>query len=122
MIQHMEAAVNRIFVAREKKQQVLIVGDYDVDGISSTVMTKQGLQSLDIYADTIIPQRITEGYGLTMKVLKRGLQGRDYNLVIALDCGTNSVEEDIYLKEQGIDLLVVDHHQLKSGDSPLLPL
>ncbi len=119
LIQNMETAVNRIFVAREKKQQVLIVGDYDVDGISSTVMTKQGLQSLDIYADTIIPQRITEGYGLTKKVLKRGLQGRDYNLVIALDCGTNSVEEARYLSEQGIDLLVVDHHQLKSGDSPL---
>ena len=119
LIQNMETAVNRIFVAREKKQQVLIVGDYDVDGISSTVMTKQGLQSLDIYADTIIPQRITEGYGLTKKVLQRGLQGRDYSLVIALDCGTNSVEEAWYLREKGIDLLVVDHHQLKSGDSPL---
>lgn len=119
LIENMETAVNRIFVAREKKHHVLIVGDYDVDGISSTVMTKQALKSLDIYADTIIPQRITEGYGLTKKVLQRGLQGRDYSLVIALDCGTNSVEEARYLKEQGIDLLVVDHHQLKSGDPPL---
>ena len=85
LIQNMETAVIRIFVAKEKKHQVLIVGDYDVDGISSTVMTKQALKSLDIHADTIIPQRITEGYGLTKKVLQRGLLGGNYSLVIALD-------------------------------------
>ncbi len=117
-IQNMDKAISRILNARDKKQKVLLVGDYDVDGITSTVMTQQALESVDIHVKTIIPKRLSEGYGLTREVLERGLTKESFQLVIALDCGTNSLKEAELLKSLGIDLIVVDHHQLKSANHP----
>ena len=117
-IDQMERAIDRIFKARDKKQKVLVVGDYDVDGITSTVMTKLALQSIDLYVETVTPKRLSEGYGLTQEVLKRGLAEKSFSLVIALDCGTNSISEATFLEEQGIDLVIIDHHQLKSEAAP----
>ena len=112
-IKNMDLAVSRILQAREKREKVLVVGDYDVDGITSTVMTNQALESLDLVVKTVIPKRLSEGYGLTEEVLDRGFTNGSFGLVIALDCGTNSVREAHWLKDKGIDLIVVDHHQLK---------
>ena len=112
-IKHMDLSISRILAAREKKEKVLLVGDYDVDGITSSVMTKQALESIDIVVKSVIPKRLTDGYGLTRKVLERSLKNENFSLVIALDCGTNSVDEADYLQSKGIDLIVVDHHQLK---------
>ena len=117
-IHNMDLAIERIIYAREKKEKILLVGDYDVDGITSTVMTKQALESIDIIVDTIIPKRLSEGYGLTREVLERGLKKQNFQLVIALDCGTNSINEAEFLRSKNIDLLVVDHHQLKSNILP----
>ena len=117
-IDQMECAINRIFEARDKKQKILLVGDYDVDGITSTVMTKLALLSIGLSVETVTPKRLSEGYGLTREVLKRGLGEKSFSLVIALDCGTNSINEAHFLKEQGIDLVIVDHHQLKSETAP----
>ncbi len=117
-IKNMDLAVSRILQAWEKEEKLLVVGDYDVDGITSTVMTKQALASLDLVVETVIPKRMSEGYGLTKEVLERGLKNGKFGLVIALDCGTNSVKEADFLKKYGIDLIVVDHHQLKAGVLP----
>ena len=117
-IKNLELAVSRIIAARNKKQNILLVGDYDVDGISSTVMLQQALESIDISVQTIIPKRLSEGYGLTLKALKRGLGIQDFSLVVALDCGTNSIQEADFLKDNGIDLIIVDHHQLKTEVLP----
>ena len=84
-IQNMDKAINRIIEARDKKQKVLLVGDYDVDGITSTVMTQQALESVDVAVETIIPKRLSEGYGLTKEVIERGLAKESFQLVIALD-------------------------------------
>jgi len=115
-IQHMDLAISKILNIRDNKQKVLLLGDYDVDGITSTVMTKQALESVGLTVETIIPKRLSEGYGLTQEALERGLSKGKFGLVIALDCGTNSLEEADYLHNMGIDLIVVDHHQQK-GDS-----
>jgi single-stranded-DNA-specific exonuclease len=115
-IQYMDLAVSKILNTRDNKKKVLLLGDYDVDGISSTVMTKQALESIGLVVETIIPKRLSEGYGLTQEALERGLSKGKFGLVIALDCGTNSIEESNYLHSLGIDLIVVDHHQQK-GDS-----
>ena len=117
-IHNMDLVVERIISAREKKEKILLVGDYDVDGITSTVMIKQALESIDIIVETVIPKRLSEGYGLTKEVLERGLKKQNFQLVIALDCGTNSINEAEYLRSKNIDLLVVDHHQLKSNTLP----
>ena len=83
-------AVLRISQAVAKKEPVLLIGDYDVDGITSTVIVKQNLTKLGMDPHYVIPRRKDEGYGLTSEVLSRGLRLADFKLVIALDCGTNS--------------------------------
>ena len=117
-IQHMDLAISKILNTRDNQQSVLLLGDYDVDGISSTVMTKQALESIGLVVETIIPKRLSEGYGLTQEALERGLSKGKFGLVIALDCGTNSIAEANYLHSLGIDLIVVDHHQQKGGSLP----
>ena len=121
-IKNMDRAVGRIKDAIKKKEEILLVGDYDVDGISSVSILQKVLSELGGISSLIIPRRKDEGYGLTMNVLKRGLEKRDLSLVIALDCGTNSMEEAIFLKDSGIDLIVVDHHQAKEdvSDFPII--
>lgn len=117
-IKNMDRAIHRILQAREKKQSVLLVGDYDVDGISSTTMTRLALESVGVMVETVIPKRLSEGYGLTQEAVDRGLGLGNFDLVIALDCGTNSVKEAKFLNDQQIDLIVVDHHQQKGNDLP----
>ena len=112
-IKGMTQAVERICQALSLKENILLVGDYDVDGITSTVIIKKNLTELGSAPLHVIPKRKTEGYGLSEKVLDRGLKMGDINLVIALDCGTNSRNEARYLEQKGIDLIVVDHHQSK---------
>ena len=113
----LKEAVVRITRALEEQEQILLIGDYDVDGITSTVIVKQNLSRLGNDPHYVIPKRKDEGYGLTSEVLSRGLSLGEINLVIALDCGTNSCEEAEELREKGIDLIIVDHHQTK-GDLP----
>jgi single-stranded-DNA-specific exonuclease len=105
--------VVRICHALKQKETILLVGDYDVDGITSTVIVKKNLTKLGSNPFHVIPKRQTEGYGLSKKVLERGLKMGEINLVIALDCGTNSGTEAKYLEKKGIDLIIVDHHQSK---------
>lgn len=114
-IPHMHHAVDRIKNALSSKEQILLVGDYDADGISSVSIMQKVLFELGGYSSYVIPKRLDEGYGLTQKVLDRGLNNKNVSLVIALDCGTNSTEEAHFLEKHGIDLIVVDHHQAK-GD------
>ena len=114
----LKEAVLRITRALEEQEQILLIGDYDVDGITSTVIVKQNLSRLGNDPHYVIPKRKDEGYGLTSEVLSRGLSLGEIDLVIALDCGTNSCEEAEELREKGIDLIIVDHHQAK-GDLPV---
>ena len=109
----MTEAVKRVVNAIENKENILLIGDYDVDGITSTVIVKKNLISLGLTPYHVTPKRKSEGYGLTQEVLDRGLQVESIDLVIALDCGTNSIEESEFLSASGIDLIVIDHHQSK---------
>lgn len=110
----MREAVDRLVRALKEKEKILIVGDYDVDGITSTVILRRTLTLLGNEPAHVTPRRKDEGYGLTQAVLERGLTLTSPGLVIALDCGTNSKEERGLLAEREIDLLVVDHHQAKT--------
>ena len=112
-IDGMTEAVNRVIYAIGNKENVLLVGDYDVDGITSTVIVKKNLIALGLTPFHVTPKRKNEGYGLTQEILERGLKLAKINLVIALDCGTNSQKEAEELEAKGIDLIIVDHHQTK---------
>jgi len=114
-IQNLSQAVDRLIIAIEKQESVLILGDYDVDGITATSLLVSILRQLGLKPAYIVPKRLEEGYGLSQAVIERGLHEYPATLFIALDCGTNAVDEVKYLNEKGLDVLILDHHRSKSA-------
>ena len=104
----MEKAVERIYRAITEKQPIAILGDYDVDGISSTCIFLKFLKEIGVDCVYTIPNRMDEGYGLNIPNIEKY---KDH-LIIAVDCGSSSVEELTYAKENNIDIVVIDHHTM----------
>lgn len=113
LITHMQAAVERLHKAITQKESVLVLGDYDVDGVTSTALLISILSHFGIEPDFIVPRRFEEGYGLTRAVINRALKTFSPSLFISLDCGTNSIDEVAFLTSQNIDVIIVDHHHSK---------
>jgi single-stranded-DNA-specific exonuclease len=111
---NLEVAVNRIEQAIEGKESVVVFGDYDVDGVTSTVQLVSMLRSLELEPKFCVPRRLDEGYGLSREAIDRVFAGETPQLFIALDCGTNAHEPIAYLRELGVDVIIVDHHQTKT--------
>lgn len=107
----MNRAVERIWLAKEREEQVVVLGDYDVDGVCSTALLVRILRALGLRVEAVIPDRIHEGYGFTQAVLARMVEHFSPSLCITVDCGTNSVEEVSCASAQQIDVIVTDHHQ-----------
>ncbi len=109
LMKDMDKAVERLLQAIENNEKILVYGDYDVDGTTavSTVFSylKQFHHNLDYY----IPDRYTEGYGISYKGIDYAKEN-GYNLVIALDCGIKAVEKIEYANKQNIDFIICDHH------------
>ncbi|MCB1085507.1 MAG: single-stranded-DNA-specific exonuclease RecJ [Verrucomicrobiae bacterium] len=113
---NMTAAIERISEAIDRRENLLLYGDYDVDGVSSLALLSQLLQAYGLKPRTFLPQRSEEGYGLSREGLEKCLQeDPPPHLVIAADCGTNSQAEAALLKERGIDLIIIDHHEPSPG-------
>ncbi|MEC9227693.1 MAG: DHH family phosphoesterase, partial [Verrucomicrobiota bacterium] len=89
-------------------------GDYDVDGVTSTVQLVSLLRKLELEPRYGVPLRLEEGYGLSKQAIDRVFAGNIPKLFIALDCGTNAHEAIHYLREQEVDVIIVDHHQSKT--------
>jgi single-stranded-DNA-specific exonuclease len=111
---NLEAAVERIEQAIETKESVVVFGDYDVDGVTSTVQLVSMLRTLELEPRFSVPRRMDEGYGLSRDAINRVFDGDIPQLFIALDCGTNAHEPIAYLRELGVDVIIVDHHQTKT--------
>ena len=111
LLPNMLDAVTRIADATSLGESVLLYGDYDVDGVSSLALLKKLLRAYGLEARTFLPQRTEEGYGLSLEGLEKCLQEDVPSLVIAADCGTNSRTEADMLRERGIDLIILDHHE-----------
>ena len=109
----MEAAVARIEQAIEGAESILVFGDYDVDGVTSTVQLVHLLRLLGTQPRFTVPRRMDEGYGLSREAIDRAFAGEVPDLFIALDCGTNAHEPIAYLRSLGVEVIVVDHHQVK---------
>ncbi len=103
-------AVARLRQALEAQEDVLVFGDYDVDGVTSTSLLSAVLGELGGKVRYAVPRRLDEGYGLTRAALERVLAEGPADLVVAVDCGTNSLTETAWLKERGCDVIVIDHH------------
>ncbi|WP_378951991.1 single-stranded-DNA-specific exonuclease RecJ [Mesorhizobium sp. ANAO-SY3R2] len=107
----MGKAAERIAEAVVRKQKVAIFGDYDVDGASSSALMKRFLAHFDIESEVYIPDRIFEGYGPNPDAM-RELIGRGAQLIVTVDCGTNSAASIDAANEAGADVVVLDHHQV----------
>ena len=107
----MEAAVVRLLQAIDAGESVVLFGDYDVDGVTSLTLLHSLLQAYGLQARCFLPLRMEEGYGLSGSALERCLEEGPINLLVAVDCGTTAREETARLKAQGIDVIILDHHE-----------
>lgn len=109
-VKNLKKAVERLKKAIRNAEQIVIFGDYDVDGVTSTAFLVSVLNRFGNRPHYAVPLRLEEGYGLSRQALERVLTECQPTLLIAVDCGTNSVEEVAYLRSLGIDVLILDHH------------
>ncbi len=120
---NMAAAVSRLFAARERAEPLVIFGDYDVDGVTSTALLLEVLRALGWRVDFYLPHRMDEGYGLSQDGVENCLQKfPGTKLLLAADCGSTAVETIGWLKQHGVDVLVLDHHQVSDPAPAALAL
>ncbi|MBO8129120.1 MAG: single-stranded-DNA-specific exonuclease RecJ [Peptococcaceae bacterium] len=109
LLRDLSEAVNRIKKAISKKQNILIYGDHDVDGMSATALLIRAFKLLGVDVKYYIPER-EDGYGLHWPVIEQA-SDEGINLIITVDCGINAVQEVAGAKARSIDIIVTDHHQ-----------
>ena len=110
LMKDMDKAINRIEEALKKREKVLIYGDYDVDGTTAVSLVYLFLRKLTDQIDFYIPDRYTEGYGISSKGITYAAD-EGFSLVIALDCGIKAVEMVKEAKATGVDFIICDHHR-----------
>lgn len=106
----MEKAAERILKAIKDKEQIIIYGDYDVDGITSVTVLKSFLEERGIQVNVYIPNRLNEGYGLNKTAMEE-IAKQGNKLMITVDCGITAVDEVEYAKTFGIETIITDHHE-----------
>ncbi len=110
LMQDMAVAVQRIEKALQQEERILIYGDYDVDGTTSVALLATYLKNLSNHIVTYIPDRYTEGYGIS----KQGIDfaaDNECSLIIALDCGIKAIDKIEYANQKGLDFIICDHHR-----------
>jgi single-stranded-DNA-specific exonuclease len=112
LLPDMTAAVDRLFRARASGEPLVIFGDYDVDGVTSTALLLEVLRALGWMAESYLPNRMEEGYGLSQDGVENCLSKFPAKLMLAVDCGSTSVETISWLGKRGVDVIVLDHHQV----------
>jgi len=110
-IPEMRQAVEALFKARSENRLIIVFGDYDVDGVTSTALLSDVLSKLGWRVRTYLPERISEGYGLSMDAAKNLLTLFEPALILAVDCGTTSAQPISLLNQAGFSTVIVDHHQ-----------
>lgn len=110
LFQDMEKAVLRIKKAISEKEHITVYGDYDADGITASALLVDCLKSLSANVDFYIPERETEGYGMSKSAVET-VFARGTKLIISVDCGITATEECEYAKNLGVDVIITDHHE-----------
>ncbi|MGC1630938.1 MAG: single-stranded-DNA-specific exonuclease RecJ [Gelidibacter sp.] len=113
LMKDMDKAVERIEKAFADGENILVFGDYDVDGTSSVALMSSYLKTRTEAVATYIPDRYEEGYGVSIKGIDFA-HDNDISLIIALDCGIKAIDKVAYAKEKGIDFIICDHHRPSS--------
>ncbi len=112
LIPNMDRAVERLLLARAADETVVIYGDYDVDGVTATAVLSEVLSRLGWRVSWFVPRRMDEGYGLSPDGVENCLHQCAASLLLAVDCGSTATETIGHLRSRGVDVIVVDHHQL----------
>jgi len=115
----MDVAVRRILAARSRGERIAVHGDYDVDGVTSTVILKRALALLGADVVHFIPERMKDGYGLQPAAIER-LHAEGVALIVSVDCGIRGVEAATRARELGVDLIITDHHEPDAELPPAL--
>lgn len=110
LMKDMNLAVDRIMKACQNHEKITIYGDYDVDGITSTSVLYMFLNEIGCYVDYYIPDRIKEGYGINKDALLK-IKESGCHLIVSVDTGIVAVEEVLYAKTLGMDIIITDHHE-----------
>jgi single-stranded-DNA-specific exonuclease len=114
LLPNMSTAVARLLLAHERAEPLVIFGDYDVDGVTSTTILLEVFRKLGWQAEAYLPNRMDEGYGLSRDGVENCLKKFPVKLLLAVDCGSTAVETIAWLKQQGVEAIVLDHHQVSS--------
>ena len=110
LMKDMEKAVARIEEAVENQENILVYGDYDVDGTTSVALMSSYLLSFYLNVATYIPDRYDEGYGISYKGIDFA-ENNNFSLIIALDCGIKAIDKVAYATKKGVDFIICDHHR-----------
>ena len=110
LMKDMDVAVARIETAIKANENILVYGDYDVDGTTSVSLLYSYLKTIHPQIATYIPDRYAEGYGISFQGIDFA-EDNNFSLIIALDCGIKAIDKVIYAKEKGIDFIICDHHR-----------
>ena len=115
LLPQMREAVSRILDALQRRERIVLFGDYDVDGVTSLALLAEMLRAYGSAPELFLPLRMEEGYGLSPESIERCLGQYRPQLLIAVDCGTSSSKEIADLRKRGVDVIVFDHHEPKSA-------
>ncbi len=110
LMKDMDKAVSRIKKAVDARENIMVYGDYDVDGTTSVALMSSYLKTLSPQIATYIPDRYNEGYGISYAGIDYACDN-DISLIVALDCGIKAIEKVAYAKSKGVDFIICDHHR-----------
>jgi single-stranded-DNA-specific exonuclease len=111
LMKDLKKASRRVIEAIYQKEKICIFGDYDVDGITGTAILKLFLDSVGADVSFYIPERLTEGYGLNVPALEK-IRALGTVLVITVDCGISDYDQILFARDQGMDVIITDHHEV----------
>ena len=117
-LKNMDSSIKILLEKIFRNNTLGILGDYDVDGATSTAILFKYFEFIGVNAEIYIPDRIKDGYGISKNSIDYFFR-KKVNLLVSLDCGTNDAEFIAYAREKGIEIIVIDHHEVKSLGSPL---
>ncbi|PYK96053.1 MAG: single-stranded-DNA-specific exonuclease RecJ, partial [Verrucomicrobia bacterium] len=118
LLPNLDVAVERLFLARTRGEPLVIFGDYDVDGVTSTALLTEVLSALGWRVNQYLPHRLDEGYGLSQDAVENCLERFPVKLLVAVDCGSTATGTIDWLRHREVDVIVLDHHQV--SDPPPL--
>ncbi|HNQ73217.1 MAG TPA: single-stranded-DNA-specific exonuclease RecJ [Verrucomicrobiota bacterium] len=122
LLPDMDKAVARLLQARALGESLVIFGDYDVDGVTSSTLLLQTLRELGWQVSAYLPRRLDEGYGLSREGVENCLHKYPAKVLLAVDCGSTAGATIAWLNERHVDVIVLDHHQISTPPPPALAL